>query len=140
MTINASRLGAVISIVLSAFFLFVSRSYPQGAAFFPRVLLLGIIILSIVLIVRSFQFILYKEPLTLEQKKQVVECATIATIYIFSLPYIGYYVASILFILILTAVLRFQSKIVPVAVAVIFPLIIYVIFEFLLNIPVPSIG
>jgi glucose-6-phosphate-specific signal transduction histidine kinase len=140
MNINASRASAVVLILLSVFFLYIARSYPSDAGFFPRMLLAGIIVLSVVLIIRSFQFDPYKASLVLKQKKQVAICALLATVYIAAMPYVGYYAASAAFILLFSAYLRFQNRIVPVIVAAAFPLTIYVVFEYLLNIPVPSIG
>lgn len=140
MTINASQVGAVILILSSTFLFYIAGSYPPDAALFPRALFLGIIVLSVVLIVRSFQFEPYKAKLVINQKTQVAVCALMATAYVASMPYIGYYAASGLFILALAAFLRFKSKIVPAVVAVAFPLTIFVVFEVLLNIPVPSIG
>ena len=140
MTVNASRVGAIVLILFSGFFFYVAGAYPPGAALFPRALSLSICVLSVALIVRSFQFDAYKTNLTLSQKMQVVVCALMAVAYVSSMHYIGYYAASCIFILALSAFLRFQSKVVPVVVAVAFPLTIFVVFEYLLNIPVPSIG
>jgi len=140
MTMNASRLAAIILILFSGFFFYIAGAYPAEAALFPRALLAGIMLLSIVLIVRSYQYNAYKANLSMNQKMQVVVCALAATVYVASMPYIGYYVASALFILFFAFILRFQNKVVPVVVAIAFPLIIYVVFEVLLNIPVPGIG
>lgn len=127
-------------ILFSAFFYYLVGSYPPEAALFPRALFLGIMVLSIVLIIRSYQFEPYKAKLVLNQKMQVAVCALLAVAYVASMPYIGYYVASVVFILLFSAFLRFKSKLVPLVVAVAFPLTIFVVFEVLLNIPVPSIG
>ena len=140
MAINASRLGAIVLILFSAFFFYLAGTYPPDAALFPRALFLGLIILSVTLIVRSYQFAPYKPNLAMNQKFQVVVCAFLAVAYVSSMHYIGYYAASAIFILLLAAFLRFQSKIVPAIVAVAFPLTIFVVFEVLLNIPVPSVG
>lgn len=140
MTMNASRAGAIILILFSALFFAIAGAYPPDAALFPRALFLGIIIMSVALIVRSFQFESYKASLEMTRKGQVIACALLAAIYVAGMPYIGYYLASALFIVLLAAFLRFQSKTVPAAVAVLFPLTIYLVFEMLLNIPVPSIG
>ena len=140
MTINASRAGAIVLILFSSLFFSIAGAYPPDAALFPRALFLGLIVLSVMLIVRSYQFEPYKGNLVMRQKKQVAMCAALAAVYVGSMPYIGYYAASALFILLLAALLRFQSKLVPAIVAVGFPLTIYVVFEVLLNIPVPSIG
>ena len=140
MTMNASRLSAIVLILFSGFFFYIAGAYPAEAALFPRALLVGIMLLSIVLIVRSYQFDAYKAKLRMNQKMQVASCALAAAVYVASMPYIGYYVASALFILFFAFILRFQNKVVPVVVAVSFPLIVYVVFEVLLNIPVPGIG
>lgn len=140
MTINASRMAAIVLILFSAFFFYVAGAYPPDAALFPRALSLGVCVMSVALIVRSYQFDAYKGNLTLNQKKQVVVCALLAVAYVSSMHFIGYYAASAIFILLIAAFLRFQSKIAPLVIAVAFPLTIYVVFETLLNIPVPSIG
>jgi hypothetical protein len=138
--INASRVAAIIFILFGVLFYYITRDYPPDAAFFPGTLLLGIVILSVALIVRSFHFDPYKLNLCINQKMQLAIGALLGIAYIASMYYIGYYAASAIFILLFAAFLRFQSKIVPVAVAMAFPLIIYVVFEILLNIPVPGIG
>lgn len=140
MKMNASRVAASFFILFSASFYNIAGAYPPDAALFPQTLCVGIIVLSVALIVRSFQFDPYKPKLIINQKIQLVIGALLAAVYIASMHYIGYYAASAIFILLFAAFLRFQSKIVPVVVAVAFPLLIYVVFEILLNIPVPSIG
>lgn len=140
MTINASRVGAIILILFSSFFYYIAGSYPPQARLFPRALLLGILVLSVALIVRSYKFDVYKDKLVITQKFQVFVCALLAAAYVISIQYIGYYIASAGFILLLPAFLRFKSKIVPVVVALTFPLTIYLVFEILLTIPVPGIG
>ena len=140
MTMNASRMGAVTLILLSAFFFYIAGEYPSDVALFPRALLLGIMALSVALFVRSYQFDAYKANLAMGRKFQVCLCALIAVAYVASMHFIGYYAASAAFIVLLAVFLRFQSKIVTVAVAVGYPLIVYTVFEVLLNIPVPSIG
>lgn len=140
MTINASRLGAVVLIAFSSFFFFLAGNYPADAALFPRALLLSIIGLSVVLIIRSYQFEPYKALLAIQQKRQMLVCSLMAVAYVVSMPFIGYYAASAIFIIVFSVILRFQSKIVPLVLAFIYPLLVYVVFEYLLNTPVPSIG
>lgn len=89
---------------------------------------------------RSYHFDLYKGNLVLRQKRQVLSCTGLAILYVLSIPYLGYYISSALFILAISLVLQFRSKLIPIIVAVAFPLAIYLVFEILLKIPVPGIS
>ncbi len=140
MAINHSRAAAIVLFLFGALFYYIAESYPAEAASFPKALLLGLIFFSGLLFFRSYHFDLYKGHLVIQQKKQVLLCTGLAVLYVLSIPYIGYYISSTLFILAISLALQFRSKLIPIIVAVAFPLAIYLVFEILLKIPVPGIS
>ncbi|GHV51450.1 hypothetical protein FACS1894168_3690 [Deltaproteobacteria bacterium] len=140
MTINATRLGSLIIIFGSICALIDLKSYPFDAALFPKMLLFLMMIFCALLFCRSYKVDAYKAKVVVQRKNQVIICTAIITSYAIITPFIGYYAASALFLLAMAYYLRFQSKIVALAVAVGYPILIYVVFEVLLHIPVPEIG
>lgn len=132
------KIDFVISLILLIFgslyyyqtFSFIS----SGAAFVPRIYAILLMTFSLILLIRSF---LTKEKFKGGNIKKILITMGITFIYILSIPFLGFHLSSLIFILIILLLRRIKNIFILAGVPIGSVLFIYVFFQKVLNVPVP---
>lgn len=140
----ASAIGCVI--LLTALFLFVHTFDEQyqtsfltagrGPVFYPQIILVVILLLSCLVIVEN-----WTQRETASSAKSVVISFTAIALtgaYIFAMPMLGFVMSTAIFTFVLPFVLGFQSWLISAAIAVVYTLSVWYIFEKLFLIILPT--
>lgn len=139
--------SGIVSIAVGGFFYFLTFSFPDieldvlGAEFLPRLYSILLILFGLILLVQA---VVKKdsEEKDDEQKPStyIYGLSTIAIVllYILILPYVGFYISTILAMLALLYFSKVRKVLVLVSVPLGVILFIYVVFEILLKVPVPT--
>ena len=123
-----------------------SRWEPLGSGSFPRVLFVSLFVLSLVVIVQKMLATrgrVRSEPLGLgrwfQEKRIVVYCFLLLFIYIISLKYVGFIIATVVFLSVFQWMLDRKHphfiKIIIISVSFTFP--VYYLFMWYLNVYLP---
>ena len=136
----------VIAIIVGVFLFYETFSFPPplqknapGPALFPRVCLIVIVFFALALIFENF-FLKPSSKLSfnLHGKQFLIVVVSVIT-YLIALPYLGFLIASLLF-LIPSLLVRMDNKIRTVWVSCVIVASLYVIFSVILNIKLPALG
>lgn len=146
---RADIIAGSLGIALAVYVLIVTASFPEdqvvrvGPAFFPRMLAIGLLAFSLLLIVSAF-FKNYTEKrdgsrLSLKDKGiQRAAIALVATIlYCLGFEYFGFFTCSIVYLLFLMFLLKDRKYLQMVLTSVIVTAAVFVIFRTFLNITLP---
>lgn len=134
---NATRATAVVVIVFCGFAYYLTLGYPRDAALLPRGLLIVLAVCAAALFVRSYAGNGKKDSFVLKNPRQLCIGAALAAAYVALIHVLGYYLASLLFIVAVTWLVGFRRPLLAGAVGILYSLGIYVAFEYLLKIPMP---
>jgi len=152
---------AVILIIIAFFYHYATRNFPPpsaienlGAAFFPNLLALILVILSILLIIESILLERAKKAKTvidsgerLEEDSFAVETLSyphlIGTIvltglYIILLPPVGYLIVTPIFLIVLIWFLGTVRWLTNILCSVLLTIILYILFHTMLGVALPS--
>jgi putative tricarboxylic transport membrane protein len=133
----------IFFIVVAAWFLYEASKFPvnessvdMGPAAFPQVLAWLVILLSVLLIITSF---IKGSALKISVKrfKQIVYSMVLLIIYGVAIPFIGFYIATILFIPIMLFLAGERKWKSIIGVTIVFELFAFAIFDTVLNVPLP---
>lgn len=143
MNFNISNLvSGIIVTLLGSIFLFLSfgiNTNPNDtfdAAFMPIVYTSLIILFGITIIVNSFRDKVNQN--SAKDYRGPILTMFITILYIILIPIIGYYPSTIIMIFIFFLVVRFNNKLLFILTPFIASGFIYIVFEILLNVPVPA--
>ena len=142
---------AVLFILFSIFVLVLSNGLPVsetqpltlGTPMFPRMLSFGIIFLSIILIFTNLHEARTEKK---EDRKHMFEPGNLKTVAtglgiilgsVILMMYVGFFIAMIAMNIVFLLYFKVKRKIVLILEPLLVPLIIYVVFQYLLNIPLP---
>jgi len=140
-------LSGCILIAISIYFLRESNSLPPsslgipGSAFFPRLVCFAFVIFGGILIIRSFKKGEAERKITLILKQDLIRVLAVILlcgIYIFSIPFLGFILTSILFIVFLMFIFQVKRIGIIILWGFLVTLIIYFIFKILLKVPLPA--
>jgi len=140
-------LSGCILIAISIYFLRESNSLPPsslgipGSAFFPRLICFAFVIFGGILIIRSFKKGEAERKITLILKQDLIRVLAVILlcgIYIFSIPFLGFILTSILFIVFLMFIFQVKRIGIIILWGFLVTLIIYFIFKILLKVPLPA--
>lgn len=140
-------LSGCILIAISIYFLRESNSLPPsslgipGSAFFPRLICFAFIIFGGILIIRSFKKVEAERKISLILKQDLIRVLAVILlcgIYIFSIPFLGFILTSILFIVFLMFIFQVKRIGIIILWGFLVTLIIYFIFKILLKVPLPA--
>ena len=140
-------LSGCILIAISIYFLRESNSLPPsslgipGSAFFPRLVCFAFVIFGGILIIRSFKKGEAERKITLILKQDLIRVLAVILlcgIYIFSIPFLGFILTSILFIVLLMFIFQVKRIGIIILWGFLVTLIIYFIFKILLKVPLPA--
>lgn len=135
-TLTATRVTAACAFIGCAIGYAVTLTYPTGAARLPEGLLILMGLCSVILFLRKPAG--DEKPFLIKNPRSFLIGTALSFAYVTAIYVIGYYAASILFIVSLACSLRYKKRFVLVAVACLYALAIYVSFQFLLKIPMPQ--
>ena len=134
---NHDRVASVICFVATTFLYFHAGSFPEEAAFYPRMVIGLMIVLSVLMFVKSwFKSERSKtlEPFFIHHKRFFLS-ALLALGYIAGVQYLGYYSASLIFIPAAAWALGYRNRFVMAATTVCYLLFIFVVFDQLFDRP-----
>jgi len=140
-------LSGCILIAISIYFLKESYSLPPssigipGSAFFPRLICFAFLVFGGILIIRSFKKGEIEEKITLISKQDIIRVLAViflCVIYIFFIPFLGFILTSILFIVSLMFIFQVKRIEIIILWGFLITLIIYFVFKILLKVPLPA--
>lgn len=144
---NTETISGLISILVGSFFYYLTLDFSEietdilGASFLPRLYSVLLIIFGVILITKK---IIKSDT---DRKNQSGEfkgfiyglsSMVIVFVYILILPYIGFYVATILIMLILLYFLKVRKVYILLSVSIGVALFVFVLFEKLLKVPIST--
>jgi putative tricarboxylic transport membrane protein len=133
----------VFFILVAVWFLYEASKFPtnensvdMGPAAFPQVLAGLVILFSVLLIITS---LIKRSNVRINAKrfKNILYSIAFLIIYGIAVPYIGFYIATILFIPIMLTLAGERSWKSIVSVTIVFELFAFTVFETILNVPLP---
>lgn len=150
---KAEIIFGIVSIALAAVFFVVSASFPTarghdvGMAFYPRILVVLIVLLSLVVILESVMK-MRGASVSEEESQPLFETAEggvrrvllvigLTLVYAYLLGIVGFVVVTPLYLLILMASLKAGKLWKMILISVATTLVIYVAFRIFLRIPLP---
>ena len=131
-----NRITAIVVIVLSIFSLLEAKSYPAEAAAYPLAILLMAIVLSVILLVTKPRVKTKPGNIVYRQLYGMI-AFTIA--YYILIRVIGYYFATLLYVLVSMYFLKERNLIVLASVSVGFVVVLYCVFGLFLRVPLPHL-
>lgn len=141
--------AGVILFLLFGWSFMQATSFPERSAAFPKVISIAGMLLSVILIVRSFvgkNKNADKEMFNSKQKKMILLMTGLIILYAVLINFVGFVIATIVFILV-SGFLLYPEKITAdnkkpvimiVACAFILTLLIWYVFKNLLYVPLPA--
>lgn len=145
---NEKIIGSLIFFVFAGLFFILTLDFPTigqpkdvGPAFMPKVYASFLVFFSIILLIQGIRERLKKEndsePLY-ENMAVVVGTMILTIIFVFLIPYLGFYLISIIFMMIFLKFTKVKSVWTIVFVSLGTNLFIFTFFEKMLNVPVPT--
>lgn len=144
---NTETISGLLSILVGSFFYYLTLDFPSietdvlGAAFLPKLYSILLIIFGVILITKK----LVKSNTNPENQEGEfkgffygLSSMVIVLIYVLLLPYIGFYIATILVMLTLLYFLKVRKILVLLSVSVGVTLFVFILFEKLLKVPLPT--
>ncbi len=136
--LNALRVFSLAAIVFSAWFYTLTLKFPRGAAILPRALLILLAACAAGLLIRSCLGEHANESLGIKNRGRVLMGAVLFVLYVAGIYAVGYYLASLAFIVVLSGFLAYRKFLFMAVAALGYPLSIYVVFQIFLKIPMPE--
>lgn len=131
-----NRITAIVVIVLSIFGLMEAKSYPTEAAAYPLAILLMAIALSVILLVTKPRVKTKPGNIVYRQLYGMI-AFTIA--YYIIIRIIGYYFATLLYVLVSMYFLKERNLIILASVPAGFVVVLYCVFGLFLRVPLPHL-
>lgn len=141
LSLNKDSVFALISLIISIALALVAFSYPSDSSWFPRILCLTIVFLSLVLLIQSKR---HKKAERAEEEgqnifsKRTLSFYILCVIYILALPRIGFFVCSYLFIVAACIMFKYKNKFVIVLWPAALSVVLWGVFTYCLNVPTPQ--
>lgn len=139
LSLNKDSIFALLSLVVSSVLALVAFSYPSDSSWFPRILCLTIIFLSLVLLIQSRRQQANDGD---EEEQNILSKRTLSfyilcVIYILALPRIGFFVCSYFFIIAACVIFKYKNKLVIFLWPAALSAVLYGVFTYCLNVPTP---
>ncbi|MDI9390226.1 MAG: tripartite tricarboxylate transporter TctB family protein [Synergistota bacterium] len=131
-----NRIAAIVVIVLSIFGLMEAKSYPTEAAAYPLAILLMAIALSVILLVTKPR--VKTKPGNIVYR-QLYGMIAFTIVYYILIRVIGYYFATLLYVLVSMYFLKERNLIILASVPVGFVVVLYCVFGLFLRVPLPHL-
>lgn len=132
----------VAFMVFSAGFFVLSLNFPDEAQIFPQFFLVVTFVLAALLVVQSIHRYQHGEsdssPVPLEQVPLIVKSYLIILAYVLCIDYIGFYVASTVFLIGFMYFLNVRKPLVLISVTLGMDAFLYLLFSFGLKLNLPA--
>jgi len=145
---NEKIIGSLIFFVFAGLFFILTLDFPTvgqpkdvGPAFMPRVYASFLVFFSLILLIQGIKARSKKETDSepLYQNMAVVAGTMLLTVvFVFLIPYLGFYLISIIFMMIFLKITKVKSIWTIIFVSIGTNLFIFTFFEKMLNVPVPA--
>lgn len=137
---NKDSVFALISLVISIALALIAFSYPSDSSWFPRILCLTIVLLSLALLIQSRR---QKTKNSGEDEQNIFSKRTLSfyilcVIYILALPRIGFFVSSYFFIVAACMMFKYKNKFVVFLWPAVLSVVLWGVFTYCLNVPTPQ--
>ncbi|NBI07103.1 tripartite tricarboxylate transporter TctB family protein [Senegalia massiliensis] len=136
--------SGIIIIITSLFFYFNTSSFKKldnqviGADFMPKLYAILLIALGIILIIQNYKKEENKEENKESYYKYSLITMVLLLIYIIIIPILGFYSSTILLVLSLLLFSKTQNKIILITIPIATSLFIFLFFDILLNVAMPT--
>lgn len=143
----ANIASGIVSIVIGGLFYFLTFSFPKietdvlGPDFLPRFYCILLILFGLILVIQGVIKKNSNEETEIQRGKTVgyaLSSMAIVFLYIIVLPYIGFYISTVLAMVALLYFSKIRKLPVLVGVPLAVALFVFIIFEKLLKVPVPT--
>jgi len=117
-----------------------SLGIARSASFFPRLICFTSIIFGGILVIRSFKKRKVEKKIALISKQDLIRVLAViflCVIYLFSIPFLGFILTTILFIVFLMFKLQVKKIQIIIIWSFFVTLCVYLIFEIILKVPLP---
>lgn len=138
----------LIFIILGIIVFLESNNFPKTAAFFPRLLAVTIILLSLFLILKTLKKVPFEKSISSSKKEQIttkeenIKIVFILLIglivYTFIIKYFGYLISTVFLIYYTIFFLKYEKKKNIVGISVIIGVMLFLIFKYLFKTPLPQ--
>jgi len=144
---NEKVIGSVIFLIISGLFFVLSMDFPTvavttdvGPAFMPRMYTVFLALLSIVLLIQGIKEKIKKEKYSITNYENiglVLIIMALTVVYVFLIPYLGFYLVSLIFIITFLFISRVKKLWTILFVSIFTNVFVFVFFEKLLAVPIP---
>ncbi len=137
---KAERIVSVINIAFGAFVIYLATEYPFESKMIPVLYSILYILLSAILFIGSFKkekIDASKEMPETEDLFQVFKVSLVFLAYIASIPFVGFYVSTLLFMAFFMIVTKASKLRATLAISFSATALLFVFFEWALHIPTP---
>lgn len=144
---NVNVISGLVSLILGALFYILTYGFPDietdilGPGFLPKLYSILLVIFGLILIINA----IVKRKREANEVKSTnysylygLASMLIVFVYILVLPYIGFYISTILVMLALLYFLKIRNYIILFSVSLGTVIFLFTIFEKLLKVPIPS--
>lgn len=134
---KVNRISAIVILLFSVSLFAYTTALSSTVAIYPRLILSGLVILSIALFLTNKKPNESDKP-SIENIPLVLLILFVSIIYITLVNFLGYYISSFIYIVSVMLVFKIKKIKLLLGVSLIFILTIYIGFTLLLNIPIPT--
>lgn len=139
---RADLISSIIVMAVAIFFFYQTFAFPDtgadsetGPEFIPRIFSTLLMILGIILFIKSFTT---KEEAPTTKVKMIALTIGILFVYMLLINFLGFYSSTILFVLVLLLITNIRKIALLITVPISIALFIFVFFENLLTVPIPT--
>lgn len=140
---NVNRVIGLVLIIFGIWIIYRTYSFPNlnvtetGPGFFPRITAIGIIILSLILIIKSFIIPDENKVKFLDYKKVLIVIG-IMIFYVTGFLILGFITSSIISLTAIMYLMGLRKKILILSASLISTITIYFVFTQVFNVPLPE--
>jgi putative tricarboxylic transport membrane protein len=131
-------LYGIILFLVGAFLYGIAKTYPEGQVFYLQMLNIALMALSTLLIYQSVKNKGLKRSKEAVSYTRVILTFALGVLYVLAIPYLGYILSTVIFLMVTMWLLGFKKPVPVVMVAIGCAAVIYFGFQRGLSIPLPA--
>lgn len=141
---NEKIITSVIVFLVASLFLFLTFDFPEnkvrdvGPAFLPKMYVYALYLLCVSLFIQGLRERRNTDQLKMNNMLLVFLSMVITVVYVFFIPYLGFYLITLVAMLALLLLTRVKNYLTLILVPAGTALFIFVFFEKMLKVPVPA--
>lgn len=140
---NIDKFTSVFLILLSGFLWWSLREIPADAAYYPKALVFCLFVCSLILLIQPLISRISHKTSAPEcsgfvYRRPIFELVGLSVIYLFVLPYLGFIVSSVIFLVVLMWRLGVRHWLLLAGVSIATVVLVYLGFEKGLMVPLPD--